>query len=187
LKSGKEAVFFGMVRVYQEDLIGHVHEDLFLVNLPQQSISLRAAEPRLREALSVNRAEYVGWLVEGDELTLDMSSQRGKGAVGELLEQYPTTTKWVVGGFYSQSRLRLRPRYLAAEGLSGDCGKEIVSIIARPGWTPSISVIFQDCAAVVVRRDVFGRPRLESARGLPVCWRPRGLGNVQVNTSTTGE
>ncbi|MDR1237372.1 MAG: HNH endonuclease, partial [Propionibacteriaceae bacterium] len=144
LKSGKQSPFYAMMRVYQVDLLRHRAEDLFAVDIPPQAISRRAAEPRLREALAAGRAEYMGWLVTGDELLLDMSSQHN-GAVGELLEAFPNTNRWSVDGFFNPARLRLRPKLLSAEGLQDDSPPGVRGLIEGGGWRPSISVVFGDC------------------------------------------
>jgi len=163
-----------MMRIYQVDLLKHAHEDLFAVDIPPQAISRRAAEQRLRDALDTDEAEYIGWIVPGDELLLDMDSQRGKGQVGELLSLYPNTNRWVCDGFFTESRLRLRPRVLAGEGLPDDSPDGVLTIIVRVGWRPSVDVVFGACSASVIRRDILGRPRLRSAKGLPVSWTASG-------------
>lgn len=174
LKSGATKVFYAMMRVYQVDLLGHAKEDLFSVEIPPQAISRRAAEQRLRDALDAGEAQYMGWIVTGDELSLNMESQRGQGQVGELLNAYPNTNTWVVEGFYSESRLRLRPRSLAGEGLPDDAGEGIKAILSGQGWRPSVDVVFGACAALVIRRDILGRPRVKSTRGLPISWSASG-------------
>jgi CRISPR-associated endonuclease Csn1 len=171
LGSGETKHFYAMMRVYQIDLLSHGNEDLFAVEIPPQAISRRAAEPRLRLALDCGRAEYVGWIVQGDELLLDMTSHRGKGQVGEVLAAYPGTTRWVCDGFFTDSKLRLRPRGLAGEGLPEDAPDGVRKVIAGGGWKPSVDVVFGLCGAQVVRRDILGRPRLKSQRGLPTCWK----------------
>jgi CRISPR-associated endonuclease Csn1 len=173
-KSGVTKTFYAMMRIYQVDLLKHAHEDLFAVDIPPQAISRRAAEQRLRDALDTDEAEYIGWIVPGDELLLDMDSQRGKGQVGELLSLYPNTNRWVCDGFFTESRLRLRPRVLAGEGLPDDSPDGVLTIIARVGWRPSVDVVFGACSASVIRRDILGRPRLRSAKGLPVSWTASG-------------
>ena len=171
LKSGKSKHFYAMMRVYQVDLLRHACEDLFNVEIPPQAISRRAAEPRLRDALDCGGAEYVGWIVPGDEMLLDMTSQYGKGQVGEVLAAYPGVARWVCDGFFTESRLRLRPRGLSGEGLLDDAPDGVQKTIARGGWVPSVDVVFGMCEAQVIRRDILGRARLKSERGLPTCWR----------------
>jgi CRISPR-associated endonuclease Csn1 len=175
LKSGATRAFYGMMRVYQVDLLGHAGEDLFNIGIPPQAISRRTAERRLRDALDAGEAEYMGWIVTGDELLLNMESQRRDGQVGELLSAYPKTNTWVVDGFYSESKLRLRPRGLAGEGLPDDDTTDAIkAILLGRGWVPAVDVVFGACAATVIRRDILGRPRLRSTKGLPVCWSASG-------------
>jgi CRISPR-associated endonuclease Csn1 len=171
LGSGKIKSFYAMMRVYQVDLLRHAHEDLFAVEIPPQAISRRAAEQRLRDALDHGDAEYIGWIVLGDELLLDMTSQHGRGQVGDVLAAYPGTTRWVCDGLFTESKLRLRPRGLSGEGVSDDAPDGVQKAIAGGGWQPSVDVVFGACKAQVIRRDILGRPRLKSERGLPTCWR----------------
>ncbi|MDR2380695.1 MAG: HNH endonuclease, partial [Bifidobacteriaceae bacterium] len=168
VNSGKKS-FYGMVRVFQVDLASHRSEDLFAVDLPPQSISMRTAEPRTRAAILAGQAEYLGWLVEGDELLLKMDSQTS-GQVGEFLQAYPETVRWRVAGFPAPSMLRLRPRQLAAEGLAEDAPESVRKIVDRPGWRPSVDVLFGKCRPTVIRRNALGRPRIESPDHMPVCW-----------------
>ncbi|MEZ5124704.1 MAG: HNH endonuclease [Thermoleophilia bacterium] len=171
LKSGAIKTFYAMLRVYQVDLLSHAREDLFSVEIAPQTISRRVAEQRLRDALDRGDAEYLGWIVPGDELLLDMTSQYGKGQVGEVLAAYPGTTRWVCDGFFTESRLRLRPRGLAGEGVPEDASDGVHKAIAGGGWLPSVDVVLGTCKARVVRRDILGRERLKSDRSLPTCWR----------------
>ncbi|MGO8685495.1 MAG: type II CRISPR RNA-guided endonuclease Cas9 [Thermoleophilia bacterium] len=171
LKSGKVKSFYAMMRVYEVDLLRHAHEDLFTVDIPPQAISRRVAEQRLRGVLEQGAAEYIGWIVLGDELLLDMTSQHGRGQVGDVLAAYSGTTRWVCDGLFTESKLRLRPRALSGEGVSDDAPDGVQKAIAGGGWLPSVDVVFGACKAQVVRRDILGRPRLKSERGLPTCWR----------------
>ncbi|MDR1853192.1 MAG: HNH endonuclease [Propionibacteriaceae bacterium] len=151
LKSGKQKVSYGWMRVFAADLHRYAGGksgegvDLFSVGLPPQSVSRRYCEPKLRAAIAEGSAEYLGWLVVGDELELDMSSQTGgqvgafldtdlskvrvevDEATGELVETgdrrdigkpFSSTTRWVLEGYYSGTVARLRPAQLSSEGLS---------------------------------------------------------------------
>ncbi len=174
LKSGATKTFYAMMRVYQVDLLKHAREDLFAVEIPPQAISRRAAEQRLRDALGSGEAEYIGWMVPGDELLLNMDSQRNEGQVGELLTMFPGTSTWFCSGLFTPSKLRLRPRGLAGEGLPEDSPDGVRKILVGPGWVPSVDVVFGGCNASIIRRDILGRPRLRSTKGLPVCWNAQG-------------
>ncbi|WIY81813.1 type II CRISPR RNA-guided endonuclease Cas9 [Propionimicrobium sp. PCR01-08-3] len=170
MKSGKVRQFYAMMRVYQVDLLPYKGKsaDLFNVEIPPQAISRRAAEPRLRAALDSRQAEYLGWFVSGDELLLDMSSQNS-GKVGAILNAFPGTRRWVVSAFDQISKLCLRPRLLAYEGLDDSVGSE-VEIALRKGWIVSVDVLFGKCRPTIIRRDVLGRVRLSSSAHLPVSW-----------------
>jgi CRISPR-associated endonuclease Csn1 len=168
IETGKKT-FYGMIRVFHADLVPHRSEDLFQVELPPQSISMRTAEPRTRNAVQAGQATYLGWLVEGDELVLDITSQT-KHQVSEFLAAYPGTVRWRVAGFMSPKQLRLRPRQLASEGLEDTAADAVRKVIDSPGWLPSVDVVMGKCRPSVVRRDALGRPRDRSAAHLPVSW-----------------
>lgn len=159
---------FAMLRVFTVDLLPHRKEDLFSAEIPPQSISMRSAEPKLRKAIADGTAEYLGWLVVGDELEIPMESFKS-GLIGDFLEEFPGTTTWRVHGFNDPAKLRLRPAKLSSEGLSNDPSEAAVKTLDRPGWRPSINTLFQT-KPTVIRRDSLGRPRWSSSRGLPTCW-----------------
>lgn len=159
---------YGMVRVFAVDLVRHRADDLFSVELPAHSISLRTSEPKVRKAVLNGTAEYLGWLVTGDEILIDPAHSQS-GAAGTFLLKWPLWS-WTVDGFYSKSKLRLRPTLLAAEGLTDDASAAERSTIDRPGWPPAVNVIFGTPGVEVVRRDALGRIRTEPSGGLPVSW-----------------
>jgi len=161
--------FYAMIRVFHCDLVQHRKEDLFNTALPPQCISMRTAEPRLVEALTEGRAEYVGWIVEGDELEIDTSSMTS-GIVGEFLRLVPGVTRWRLAGFDAASKLRLRPRLLSAEGLTQSDPDPMRKIVDMPSWRPSVDVVFGKCRASVVRRDALGRPRACPTQHVPDSW-----------------
>jgi len=199
LRSGTET-FFAMMRVYNLDLLPFRDRniDLFSVDLPPQSISQRTAEERLRQALSTGDAEYLGWIVPGDELLLDMSTQT-TGAIGTFLDQFPNTTHWVVQGLFAPSRLHLRPRYLSGEGaISVDAEQtdydariqmpaSSVKILNGQGYLPAVNVIFGKCHPTIIRRTILGHIRTASAAHLPVTWSVRKDGNEISESCTSME
>ncbi|MDO4888574.1 MAG: hypothetical protein Q3979_07735 [Actinomycetaceae bacterium] len=159
---------YAMLRVFTCDLLRHRHEDLFSAPIPPQSISMRCAEPKLRQAIAEGRATYLGWLVTGDELEIPMESFTD-GQIGQFRREFPSIACWRLHGFFSESKLRLRPAYLSAEGLSDTMTPEVKKTLTIPGWVTAVNRI----AAVhprVVRRDVLGRPRLSNRFGLPRSW-----------------
>lgn len=171
IHGGKKPTY-AMLRVYTIDLDAHRHEDLFSAEILPQSISRRAAETKLRKALDAGNAECIGWLVTGDELLVDMTAFN-TGHVGEFLEEYPRTVRWRLDGFYSDSKFRLRPSQLAAEGLPDGAPDNHRKILDMPAWLPAVNVLLSKGRPTVIRRDALGRPRLTSARGLPVSWAVR--------------
>ncbi|MCS4483927.1 HNH endonuclease [Gleimia sp. 6138-11-ORH1] len=173
---------YGMVRVFTTDLLKDRHGDLFSVELPPQSVSIRYAEPKVRQALREGNAEYLGWVVVGDEFELDLSSE-SSGQIGELLTDFPGTNRWTIAGFFSPSKFRLRPIYLAEEGLKKHKTKEdepesednqfsdgTSAIISGHGWRPAINVVFNNCNPRIIRRNAIGQIRTVESSSLPVSW-----------------
>ena len=156
-----------MLRVFTHDLLSQRHSDLFSAVVPPQSISMRCAEPKLRQAIVLGSATYLGWIVVGDEVNIIVDPFK-KNTVGEFLKEYPNTIRWRVCGYDTNSKLTLKPRILAAEGLQNpsDAVKEIVE---GKGWRVAINTL-ASTKPTIVRRDALGRPRRTSRSGLPTSW-----------------
>lgn len=167
--SGKKHAYC-MLRVYNTDLLRHRNEDLFSVELKPQTMSVRQSEPKLRKALAEGTAEYLGWIVVDDELVID-TSKFNTGQVAGMQNELGQVRRWRLDGFFSNSKLRLRPLQLSAEGLDNAASDDLKKIIDRPGWLPTVNKVFHDGNVVVVRRDSLGRPRLTSSAHLPVTWK----------------
>lgn len=153
---------YSILRVYQIDVAKRRKEDVFTVPLPDSSISVRAAEKKLKEALRKGSAVQIGWLVLGDELSVQMLPF-STGKIGEFLEEYPMATRWRVSGFPSETRLRLRPLLLSAEGLGEEeslsgAVKEILSSKGQ-GWRPAANKLFSQGSVQVIRRNALGEMR----------------------------
>ncbi|MDY5584462.1 MAG: HNH endonuclease, partial [Arcanobacterium sp.] len=147
---------FAMVRVFTVDLLKRRKEDLFSVQLPESSISLRTADPKIKKALKDGTAEYLGWLVAGDEIELDTTAaQFQKGQIGELLAEFPGTTRFVVAGFPTPSKFRIRPRMIAGEGYK-DGTAAVTVLLLGGGWWPAVNVVVANPGFTVVRRDAIG-------------------------------
>ncbi|XCB29618.1 HNH endonuclease [Arcanobacterium hippocoleae] len=169
--NGKKPVF-AMIRVFSCDLSGARDEDLFTVPLAECSISLRTAEPKLRKALADGAAEYLGWIVVGDELELDLTDTKfSTGGVGELRRDFPEINRFKVDGFSDKDKLRLRPILLSAEGIKETHSKGTVDIVAKSGWRPAVNVLFSYGKVQVVRRNALGEIREASNAHLPISWR----------------
>lgn len=182
---GVRKYFFGMIRVFQTDLMRSRHEDLFSVTLTPQTISMRYGEPRTVKAVQEGRAEYLGYLVAGDEIEVDFSAVASTdGQLGEFvrfLDGLDTERKdiccrrWVLAGFDSPSRLILKPRMLASEGLENLAKKgveipdAVYKIVKKPGWRATVNGL-AGYRPRVIRRNTFGEPRWSSSAGLPTSW-----------------
>lgn len=167
--SGKKYNYF-LMRVYTIDLLKFRKEDLFTVELKPQTISVRKCSSKLREALANGTAEYLGWLVNDDELLIRASSASTEKPIAKLQEHYGPTKRWRFAGTDSESRILLRPLQLSAEGLPSDVEKDIREIVEKRGWRISINSLFNGARVTIIRRDALGRPRLHSAAHLPICW-----------------
>lgn len=162
---GKKPVY-GMLRVYQVDLVKHRKDDLFTVSLPVSSISVRTADAKVRKAIAEGTAIQIAWLVEGDELKIDVSAF-GTGTVGELVEAYPMCTSWRVAGFPDPDKLRLRPYLLSREGIPEESSKGVREILEGKGWRPAVNKLFQIGSVHLIRRTVLGTPRVSGRAHLP--------------------
>mgnify|MGYP000997668015 CR=1 FL=1 len=107
---GKKPVY-AMLRVFTHDLLSQRHGDLFSAVIPPQSISMRCAEPKLRKAITTGNATYLGWVVVGDELEINVDSFTS-GQIASFLEEYPRTTRWRIRGFFNETQIRLHRRGL---------------------------------------------------------------------------
>lgn len=159
-----------MLRVYNTDLVRHRNEDLFSVELKPQTMSVRQAEQKLRTALANSTAEYRGWVVIDDELVID-TAKFNTGQIAEMQSEFGQIRRWRLDGFFSESRLRLRPLQISAEGLPEDSTDGAKKIIDSPGWSPAINKLLTSGSVTVVRRDALGRVRLTSAAHLPISWK----------------
>lgn len=169
LTNGKKQAY-GMLRVYTTDLLKYRDQDLFSVELKPQTVSLRYCEPKLRKAIMEGTAEYLGWIVVDDEIEID-PTKFNTGQVGEVQAAIGAITRWRIDGFYAQSRLRLRPIQMSAEGISVEMPEAVTEIVKDPGWRPAVNKLWTFGKVRVVRRDSLGRIRLESDAHLPTSWK----------------
>ena len=181
-KKGARKYFYGMVRVFQTDLLHARNEDLFTYPLPPQSVSMRYAKPKVVQAIQSGRAEYLGRLVVGDEIDVPVSEDP-TGQYGEFVRFFQEAAavnpsvvrKWVVKGFANADRLLLRSAMLDAEGLqklqerTGENIPDGVVKILKDGYKPYINPVAKS-NPTVVHRNAFGEPRWISHAGLPVSW-----------------
>ena len=90
-----------------------------------------------------------------------------KGAIGELLTEYPSCTNWRVAGFPAPAMLRLRPHLLSSEGLPANSSAGVVEIVTKQGWRPAVNILLKPGTVQVIRRTALGVPRTSGESGLP--------------------
>ncbi|WP_455150818.1 type II CRISPR RNA-guided endonuclease Cas9 [Schaalia odontolytica] len=173
---GKKTMY-AMVRVFQVDLLRLKNQDVFTTPLKPSTISVRTAEPKIRQALADGTATQIGWLVEGDELRIDTSKYSG-GFIGEVLERYPEATSWRVAGFMTPAKLRIKPLLLSKEGFIDEqqaarlgiepTSEAVQKTVDTPGWLPAVNVLFGAGGVRVIRRNCLGEERWHSTASLPV-------------------
>lgn len=166
---GKKDVY-SMIRVFSIDLRRHRNEDLFSVELPPSSISIRTCDKKLRLALREGTAEYLGWLVVGDEVLLNTTNAAFRtGQIGKFLEKYPVSS-FRIAGFPMPTKLRLKPTLLAGEGIPPEDVDSLKKIIEYPGWRPEVNVVFSKGMPRIIRRNSLGEERTQSKSRLPISW-----------------
>lgn len=173
---GKKTMY-AMVRVFQVDLLRLKNQDVFTTPLKPSTISMRTAEPKIRQALADGTATQIGWLVEGDELRID-TSKYSSGFIGEVLARYPEATSWRVAGFMNGTTLRLKPYLLSKEGFIDETqaarlgieptSEAVQKTVDTPGWLPAVNVFFGAGGVRVIRRNCLGEERWHSTASLPV-------------------
>ena len=172
---GKKTMY-AMVRVFQVDLLRLKNQDVFTTPLKPSTISMRTAEPKIRQALADGTATQIGWLVEGDELRID-TSKYSSGFIGEVLARYPEATSWRVAGFMNGTTLRLKPYLLSKEGFIDETqaarlgieptSEAVQKTVDTPGWLPAVNVFFGAGGVRVIRRNCLGEERWHSTASLP--------------------
>lgn len=187
---------YAQLRVFQADLVKHRHQDLFSVDLPPQSISVRSAKPILRSALQMGTAEYLGWVVVDDEVLIDpeaaLFSPDGSNKMNKFMRAFPDTRRFSITGFDTNSRLTLAPRGLSSEGLpdidwsSIDVEKTVARTYGCHGWERAdidkINKVIKGICPLsidsvlatlptIIRRNALGEQRWKSDNNMPVCWK----------------
>ncbi|MEZ2188487.1 type II CRISPR RNA-guided endonuclease Cas9 [Corynebacterium sp. CCM 9204] len=165
---GKKSIY-GVMGVYTVDLQRFRNQDLFSVDIPSQSVTLRYTEKKLRRAIMEGTAEYLGWLVSDDEMLVDTSAFDNKYLV-ETQEEVGVIKRWKFVGFESNTKLLLRPLQLSAEGLDEGSIFGVREILKARGWRVAVNKLFEHGSVAVIRRDALGNPRMDSAAHLPITW-----------------
>lgn len=162
---------FGMVRVFGPDLQRHRNDDLFTVPLGPETISMRDAKPATRNAVLNGDAEYLGWIVPGTELRLDLRSQQfEKFAIGELISDFGPISNWTVKGFDNNSKITLKPVTLSSEGLhriDHSPGSDQIFGVKGKGWRVEVGVLFSSALVEIIWRNALGTERNSTQTMLP--------------------
>ena len=119
--NGKRKTFYGMVRVFQCDLMKRrKNTDLFRTPLHSADVSIRYADGKVREAIALGNATCVARLTLNDEIKL--TSELMEDMCPEYAHMFHTDSgaerRFIVAGFKSPTTLRLVPSFIASEGLS---------------------------------------------------------------------
>jgi len=163
---GKKTAY-AMVRVFQADLLRLKDRDLFTTPLKPSTISMRTAEPKIRQALANGTATQIGWLVRGDELLVDTSAYPD-GKIGRVMTKHPEAIHWKVAGFPEPKKIKMRPYLLSKEGLSEDMEESIRTVVDTKGWITTIQKLLEAGEVKVIRRNCLGEERWRSSVSLPV-------------------
>ena len=150
MKSGKRKTFYGMVRVFQCDLMKRKkNTDLFRTPLRPADVSLRYADGKVRESILSGNATCIAQLTVNDEIRL--TPEVMEDTCPEYSRIFHTDSgverRFTVLGFPTSSKLRLVPSVISEEGLDKlkEQGVEIPVKVEKMfklhTYTPAISKI----------------------------------------------
>lgn len=150
LKNGKRKTFYGMVRVFQCDLMKRrKNTDLFRTPLRPADVSLRYADGKVREAIALGNATCIAQLTVNDEIRL--TPEVMEDTCPEYSRIFHTDSgverRFTVLGFPTSTKIRLAPSVISEEGLDKlkEQGVEIPVKVEKMfklhTYTPAISKI----------------------------------------------
>lgn len=150
LKTGKVKTFYGMVRVFQCDLMKRKKDtDLFRTPLHPADLSVRYADGKVRQALATGHAKYVGHLCVNDEIRL--TPEILEDTCPEYAHMFHTESgaerRFIIAGFKSPTTLRLVPSVIASEGLPKleehgvEIPKSVKSMLVPHAYCPAVNKI----------------------------------------------
>ena len=173
----KEKVTYALLRVCAIDLCGIDRSNLFSVELKESSISMRTADPKVKEAMKEGNATQIGWLVLGDEIQID-PSKFPKQSIGKFLDECGPISSWRVSAFNTPSKITLKPRLLSNEPLLKDrhggrktdlvVSECVEKIMKKTGWVVEINALLKSGSIRVIRRNALGEVRTSPKSGLPI-------------------
>ena len=170
----KTGYAYGMVRMFSGEFakIGFSKDgvDLMTADLPAHSQSMRCAPAALRNRILAGEAKQIGWITVNDEIEIDVEKfSHGDAKISKFLLAFPER-RWVITGFYDESRISIAPLYLASEGISDDTPEAVSAILQANRIPLAVNQVMGGDGVTVVRRTVLGRPRWTG--GLPSSWAP---------------
>lgn len=188
----KNKIRFGMIRVFTADLalygLNRRGVDVFTHPLPTFSISMRNSHEKVTEKISSGEAVYLGPIFAGDEFEFAAADMvPGSGDIQEFLKVFPEK-RFRLDGFPTNTQLRVRPSYLAPEGVldASDQLGAVKAILMGRGWWPACQVVFSAQGLKIIRRSSLGRPRWHDS-GLPKSWEPMSVARRLLGCPELGE
>ena len=173
------AIELGMVRVFTAELPyilkNSTHGDVFTAEIPASTFSFRNTPATLRKKLLAGEATSVGWITQNDEIEIAIDEFAcGNTSFAKFLTEIPEK-RWRVDGFYDNRRLRIRPAYLSAEGLTDNHSKVVHETLEK-GQFVNAGALLSASRTLLIRRTALGAPRWKlDSSGLPVSFSPLKL------------
>lgn len=169
VRVGKKSRYY-LLRVFGADLTSAGNQDVFTMDLPESSLSVRDANMKLRQALRDGTAQMLGWVVPGDELEISPGKSVAAADASDADHAELTVSRWKVTGFEDATTINLKPRLLAEEGIEKVSCSVDPKFLSDKGWRASVNKLLSDYLIRVIRRDAHGRVRRTSGGNLPVSY-----------------
>ena len=179
IRDRRGAIEMGMVRVFTAELPyilkNSTHGDVLTATIPASTFSFRNTPATLRKKLLAGEAVSVGWLTQNDEIEIEVDEFAcGNTSFAKFLTEIPEK-RWRVDGFYDNRRLRIRPAYLSAEGLTDNHSKVVHETLEK-GQFVNAGALLSASRTLLIRRTALGAPRWKlDSSGLPVSFSPLKL------------
>lgn len=175
IEGRKGKIEYKILRIFRYDLARFNSSDLFSVHLPRHAVSFRYLKPDKRNSITSGSAEYLGWIIAGDEIVLDFGKCANDPTFTSLSKFFPGCSRWHVATFVDE-RIKIRPAYLSKEGLENipeELGWRKLSESNKmfdSGIRINVNKLFSGLFVSVIRRDSLAKPRWRSSAHLPVSW-----------------
>jgi CRISPR-associated endonuclease Csn1 len=145
---------------------------------------MRYGESQTAKAILEGNAEYLGYLVEGDEIRVRLA---GQTKLSRHLQEFvdffeddavinpAVSDSWVIAGFSETNEIRLRPRFLSSEGLEAlmklgiGIPAGVKDVLDTRGWRAKVNTLMR-LSPQIIRRSTLGEIRWKSRHGLDTSW-----------------